>query len=64
MKVGFSGFVECLLQYHGTNIYSYTLGIEEAQINVFVKHNVQQRLLFEKTRKAPVICVALVNCKF
>ena len=31
-------FVECSLRYHGTSIYSCNLGTEEAQTNVFVKH--------------------------
>ena len=52
LKVGFSVFVQCLLQYHGASIYPNTLCIEEAKTNVFVKYECTTKLTFRKNEKS------------
>lgn len=40
--------MEYLLQYYGTSVYSGTLGIEEAQTNVFGEHGCTNKAYFAK----------------
>ena len=43
-----SAYVECLLWHHNTSTSSYTLCIEEAQSNVFVKQQCTAKPTFRK----------------
>ena len=69
LNVEYNAFVDCLLQYHTTCMYSCTLDIEEPQINV-VKYRCTAKPTFRKKKKrkkkrnVSVTCVALVKYRF
>ena len=57
-------FVERLLIYYNASICSCNLDSEEAQINVFVKHECTRRNFMKKLRNVSIKCITLVKYTF
>ena len=64
MNVEPNVFVEHLLIYYNASICSSNLDSEEAQINVFVKHECTTRNFMEKLRNVSIKCITLVKYTF